>query len=135
MRRRLVVLFSLHVAILPGCATRNGRAAGLAAGTLATFVGVVLTADVLGHPTPCDDSMAGQDADPFCLGPVVEDTGQLLPPMLLATTGVAVLMASAIAAYVHRDDREASPRRYDRVRSKKLRYKLLNDAGRAPRPR
>lgn len=135
MLRRLAVLVVLAVTLLPGCAGRNGRTAGLALGALATFAGVVLTAQVLDHPTPCDDSMEGVEADPLCLGPVFEDTGRLMPPMLLASTGVVLLTASAIATFIHRNDRADEPRRYDRVRSEKLRYKLLNDAGRAPRPR
>ena len=42
MLRRLAVLVALAVTLLPGCAGRNGRTAGLALGALATFAGAVV---------------------------------------------------------------------------------------------
>jgi hypothetical protein len=132
MVRRAAVLVLVAVLSLPGCATRNGRAAGYVFGTFATFTGVVLTHQVLSHPTECEMPAPGEPDD-WCLGAIGTDIGRMFPPMMLASLGVTALLATAVMSFVHRNDEE--PRQSDRTRRGNLRYKRWDDAGRATRPR
>ena len=107
------------------------------AGTLATFAGVVWTAEVAGHMPACEmPGPDGEDLDPLCLGAVGEALVEITPPVLLLTSGVTLLAVGAVSMYLHHDDPE--PRQRRRAGRENLRsrwYKLPDDPSRAPGPR
>jgi len=131
MDRRFAIVIALAAAAcLPGCASRNGRVAGYGVGTFATFAGVALTANVMNHPTPCNDSLERMQRDPVCLGPALNDAGRVIPPLLMATTGLSILAATAIASWLHRNDpadRDDEPRHRGRYNRENLRGKIRAD--------